>query len=92
MPTKRRPLSRRSLAARITPELRVKMERLLELVEAHFDAIRYRDDEEKQSFYTDGRRDEMCEIGPEVRRALNIYPWHDQREILREALEATRRT
>lgn len=79
MTTKRTPL-RRDRRAVWTPELHALAVRLLELSEAHLEAIRGND----PAFYTDGRRDEMHAIGPEVRALLAIKPWHDQGEILRE--------
>jgi hypothetical protein len=70
------------LNVRITPELRSRIERLVELNAAHLAAIRGGD----QSFYDDGRHEEMCEIGTEVRQALGIKPWDDEIEALQAAL------
>jgi hypothetical protein len=81
MATKRRPISR-AVRANLTPDLKVKAERLLELNEQHLDAIRGGD----QSFYSDGRSAEMIDLGPEVRAALAIMPWHDEDAMLRAAL------
>jgi hypothetical protein len=63
--------------------MRAKAERLLELHEAHMDAISGGD----QAFYDDGRHQELVDLAPEVNRALGIKLWHDAHEMLREALE-----
>lgn len=67
---------------RLTPELRPLAERLLELDEAHAAAIRGGD----QSFYADGRHEELVELLPVVSRALGLKPWHDSHRLIRKAL------
>ena len=73
MTTKRTPLHR-GHRSRLTPEMRQKAERLLQLDLAHMDAI----DGPDRSFYADGRHDELCELVSEVYSALGIKPWDDQ--------------
>ena len=82
MTTKRIPIAR-ARHPRLTPEMRPKAERLVELNAAHHKAIQGSD----TRFYTDGRHDEMLQIGPEVRQALGIRPWDDDDQILRAALK-----
>ena len=82
MTTKRRAIDRGHRRARMTPELRAKAERLLQLSQDHLAAIRGG----PQDFYTDGRHEELVALGPEVRMALGIKPWDDQERLLREAL------
>jgi hypothetical protein len=68
----------------ITTDLRRKIKRLIVLTDAHIDAIQGGD----QSFYEDGRHEELLAILPEVHAALGIKPWHDDRDMLERALEA----
>jgi hypothetical protein len=85
MPTRRTPLKRAALRQRITPELRAKAERLMELNEAHMAAIR--EEPGAEAFYTDGRHQELVDLLPEVHRALGIKPWEDDDAKLAEALQ-----
>ena len=66
----------------ITPDLRQKIERFLLLDDAHHAAICGGD----QSFYDDGRHEELITLGTEVRQALSIRPWDDDVAILQAAL------
>ena len=84
MPSKRTRRSRTAAPA-VTPELRRKIERLIELNEAHMKAIRGG----SQAFYTDGRHEEMGGLMTEVHRALGIRPWHNADEMLQAALAAS---
>jgi hypothetical protein len=81
MPTKRTPINRNS-RARITPELRAKIERLVELDAEHLAAIRGDD----HDFYKDGRHEEEVNLIHIVYSALGIRPWDDADAILQTAL------
>lgn len=59
-------------------------ERLLELHDAHMDAITTDDD----AFYDDGRHQELVDLAPIVDQALGIRPWQNGRARLRAALAA----
>ncbi len=83
MPTKRRSSKKRGCT--ITPELRVIAERLLELHDAHSDAITTDDD----AFYDDGRHQELVDLLPLVYLPLGIKPWDDDEAMLRAALAVT---
>jgi hypothetical protein len=73
MATKRTPVKRAAQQRHITPELRAKIERVVELNAAHLDAIRGND----EAFYYDGRHAELVELIPPVHRPLGIRPWED---------------
>lgn len=88
MATKRRPIHRHA-RAHLPPHMREKAERLLALKEAHHLAI-VDASPENQTFYTDGRHDELLAIAPEIDAALGILPHEDDIAILRAALEAAR--
>jgi len=83
MATRRTPINR-GRRARMTPELKVNAERLQQLSADHLDAIQSGDD----SFYHNGRHEELVRLKTEVYRPLGIRPWDDADERLREALEA----
>jgi hypothetical protein len=73
---------KRTAHGRITPALRAKGERLIELNEAHLNAIRGEDD----AFYSDGRHEELVTLSAEINRVLGIRPWEDAEAILAEAI------
>ena len=77
-------MKRVPLVKPITPDLKAKCERFLELDDAHREAIQGGD----QSFYDDGRHEELLALGVELRAALNAKPWHDWRGMIEEALNA----
>ena len=79
--TRRTPIHR-GHRPRLTPEMRAKAERLLQLSEDHADAIRGG----SQAFYEDGRHGELVELIPEVYPILGIKPWDDDLAMLRAAL------
>lgn len=81
MPVKRRASKHKP---RLTPEMRPKAERLLELNEQHLAAIQGEDD----SFYEDGRHEELVRLLPGVHAALGIAPWEDGDDVIRAALQA----
>ncbi len=81
MTAKRTPIHR-ALRPRLTGELRAQAERLLELHDAHSDAITTEDD----AFYDDGRHEELVDLLPIVNQALGIRPWNDGHAMLRAAL------
>jgi hypothetical protein len=66
----------------ITPDLRSKVKKLIGLNDAHAEAIRGGD----QSFYSDGRHDELLALTTEVHAALGVKPWEDDRAKLHAAL------
>ena len=80
MTTKRTPLNRPA-RRRITPQLRPRVERLLELYSDHLNAIRGND----ETFY-DSRHEELVELIPEVCLPLGIKPWENAEAILRDLL------
>lgn len=81
MTTKRTKIDR-APRARLTPEMRRKAERLVELEAAHVKAIRGAD----EAFYTDGRHEELQALMIEVYPVLGIRPWMDADRILQAAL------
>jgi hypothetical protein len=58
----------------VSPEMRAKVNRLIELEEAHHQAIREGGD---QPFYSDGRHQELVDLLPEVHRAFGLKLWED---------------
>lgn len=83
MPAKRRAAKIRTRT--IPHEMRPMAERLMVLKEAHRAAISGGD----QSFYSDGRHEELCNLLPIINEALGIRPWQDSDTIIREALAAS---
>ncbi len=82
MPVKR---TRAKTRTRTLPrQLQAAAGRALELSEAHLAAI----DGGDQSFYDDGRHDELVGLLPILHQALDIKPWQDFAAIVREALAA----
>ena len=84
MPIKRRASKHRP---HLTPELRPKAERLLELQEEHVAAIQTGDD----AVYEAGGLEAIHALGPEVHAALGIRPWEDGEAIIQAALEEAER-
>ena len=82
MTTRRTPIHR-ARRPHLTPEMRVKAERLLALTKAHREAITSGSDD----FYDDGRHHELVALMPEVNAALGIMPWKDDVAALEAALE-----
>lgn len=72
----------------VTPDLRQKMKRYLVLADAHIDAIRGGD----QSFYDDGRHEELLQLVSDVHPALGIKPWEDALAIVGAALNGARKS
>jgi hypothetical protein len=83
MPVKRTKAKAR--LPKLPSHLRAPAERLLELEEAHTSAIRGRD----QSFYKDGRHEELVTIAPVISAALALEPWnYPHTDAIRAALGA----
>ena len=81
MATKRTPI-KRTTKARLTPELRAKIQILIQLNTEHLAAIRGQDDD----FYRDGRHEEELHLTDIVYLALSIHLWDDADTILQAAL------
>ena len=83
-----RPVKFSDIGRGIAPEMRAKAVRLLELEEAHFQAIQ--DEPGAESFYTDGRHQELVGLVAVVYPALGIKLWDREPEkMLRAALNDT---
>jgi len=83
MPVKKR-LAKRRTAHSIPRDLVPTARRVIELSTAHIAAIRGGD----QSFYSDGRHEELVTLLPIIHQAMDIKPWEDSFAIVDAALAA----
>lgn len=84
MPIKRR--ASKSRVPKLPRDLLPMAERLMELQEAHRAAICGGGD---QSFYSDGRHEELVTLLPIIHQALGVRPWQDG-AIIRTEVERLR--
>ncbi|MGZ2410746.1 hypothetical protein ACUXST_000143 [Sphingomonas sp. F9_3S_D5_B_2] len=62
-------------------------ERLIQLLDDHCAAAAGDD----QSFYSDGRHEELCGLLPTINAALGIKPWDDDPDaVIRNAVDAAK--
>lgn len=86
MPVKKRTKAK-ARARKLPHHLQSAAERQVELNKVHLAAI----DGGDQSFYDDGRHEELCNLLPIINEALGIRPWDDQADdIIREAIAANK--
>lgn len=84
MPTKRTPLNRRARRRINSADMLEKVQRVVELLDAHTAALTGLPGD--HSFYSDGRHRELVDLLPQVTIPLDIEPWEDARAILGDLL------